>query len=499
MSKELASNSIGPYIFSLGIREHLGISLFSGVNRTSSLTPLGTKLLGAYASHKFSMLRGSGVIYETSYLSNVCLETDSKLVNFVIITFEATFEPSYQNVIYFDSRDIKEEKEYRRFIDENHPRLITVLGQRGSMDLANLNVHSRVMEIRCQDYRLIIDIKNETYSVQFKKFVEEFECFIPETLTREILYVSHEGPVFREPRLIISKDKGTIIGLASFLDCKDFAIKSIYMKEKAITLYQRICPDNFSKSYPFVLEYELLYNQMDGICSYCMIGSQLNASVNKRDRNTNYFMLNNEIDSSSKPLHDSTFQLTDMSASSEFLHDIKTKCDYIYRKFDGIPATLLFHRYHFVVRNSISSASFEHSLPEHIYYILKDYNFLVEQDLYISRYNDNRKANPMIIIDIETQKYKAKQRMDMIQSLRKKLAIYLYDYFIFFQGEDCEGISLGDGVMFDTRALKTGCIYEVRLSINTKTEIEQILKPRPDKIKPNSCKMVDLIWKIQQK
>ena len=560
------------YEFSLPLHETLGWALFTW---RRSLTNLGEKLLSAYASQKYSMERNDGVFYTTSSkLINPTLTTDKRLSNMVIITFEAIFKASNNNdcLIYERPEKMLKEKEYRRYVDDSHPLLIQKLGGHGCNDLSNMKFHSREIHIYFNNYRLMINVKDDTFYIQYKKFIEKKECFLAPTLTREILYTSDEGPAYTEPRFIVSKRGKTIIGVASFLDCRNFCVKTIYAKYKeSICLYQRVQPDDFSKSYPFVLECELDHHGNDDddiiindeekkliLYKFFDIGCQLDATVSKRknhygcgggggDNNNNDGLLNHSLAVSSKPVHKATIPRG------------KNGGGFFFPKFDGVPATLIFFPHHFIIRNAIKSESFEHSLPRKIYYILKDYKFLVESDLYVSKYKKEEnlcqnRPNPLVIIDIQTTAFNAEKRMSIIQILRNCLAKFLYEYFIFFQGEDCDGVltatattttpkaavAVGDGGKEDEEEeeekdkeekyenddedgeekekeelniikkkkkrdnkddlsllLSKGVIYEVKLSLGNKRIINKVIKPRRDKFKANSSKMVDLIWKIQ--
>ena len=509
------SCTVSSYVFSLAVKENLGFALFSfdGSRKdnnnscNASLTNLGRKLLSAYACHKYSMKRRDHdcLFYRTLNVSNISVRTDRRLVNMVILNFEASFDVGNDSVIDIDSQMISEEREYRRYVDENHPLLINVLGGKGTNDLSNLNFHRREIEILFRDYRLVIDIQNQTFTVQYKKFLEGRESFLPNILTREILYVSREGPKLKEPNFIFSKKQNYLIGIASFLESKNFAVKSLYAKRNSVSLYQRVCPDDFSKSYPFILEYEITADDHT-ICDvdlFFNICWRLNASISRRknnnnNNNNNTTTLSNILPISSKPLHQ-LFHNMENSGNNDNNNNGKSIYSF-FKKFDGIPATLIFYRRHFILRNSIMSKSYEHFLPENISYILRDYHFLVESNLYSSKNSfDTRKPKPMVIIDIQTNAFTARERMSIVQLLRNNIAEYLYEYFIFFQGESCNGVLTQHLKNYSsTSLLEIGKIYEVKLSMKDKKIISEIVKPRGDKIKPNSSRMIDLIWRIQQ-
>lgn len=482
------------YACSLTVHESLGWALFTGCK---SLTGLGEKLLSAYACHKYSMKRNDGDLYKiASGLKNPTLTTDKRLSNVVIIRFEASFKVGNSSVVYENPAEMVKEMEYRRYVDDNHPLLVEKLGGRGSSDLSNMKFHSREFHISFGDYRLIINVKNDTFHMQYKKFISKREKFLPSTLTREILYASDESPAYVEPHFVVSERAKTIIGVASFLECKNLSVKTVYAKYKdSICLYQRVQPDNFSQSYPFAIECELVsgggkMRNRDALGKFLDVCCQFDATVSKRG--TNFSLIDDGLNHT-------------LAVSSKPIHAVNVPKDGIYfKKFDGVPATLTFFPSYFVVRNSLKSESFEHSLPRKVYYILKNYQFLVESELYVSKYQNEflkkslKKPNPLVIIDVETTAFDATERLAMIQALRISLARFLYEYFIFFQGEKCNGV-LKKPEEKNAISLSRISIYEVVLSRDNKTIVERIVKPRDDKTKANSCKMIDLICDIKRK
>ena len=238
--------------FSLTVREILGFAIF-----TPKLTPLGQKLLSAYASHKFTMSQNDGLFYNASNINNPYMMTDRRLINYVIIKFEASFnlidKSMERKFIFNQSGQFQIEREYRRFINENHPRITNKL--KGSCtDFSQLSFYSREFEIFFENYRLCINPHLNTFTIQYKCPKEKYEAILFPVMTREILYVNYESAVYNEPYFIV--DKNIIIGLASFLESNNFAVKTVYLKYEGIILYQRVIPDNYTKSFPFILEYE---------------------------------------------------------------------------------------------------------------------------------------------------------------------------------------------------------------------------------------------------
>ena len=210
--------------------------------------------------------------------------------------------------------------------------------------------------------------------------------------------------------------------------------------------------------------------------------------------------------------------------SDEEENDNDDSIAYIFPKLDGILATLKFYDHHFVVTNNLKSESFSHSLPSPLTHRLKDFSFIVESELYESMFSMINKPKPMAIIDLHTTSFTATERMNIIQTLRKIMDEPLAEYFIFFQGEKTNNVNyekvfypdnesfqklnlrlkdylMKNFILFVKKkrkkaaqwSLKHGKIYEV--CIDKKLEITKILKPRYDKIYPNSRKCIECIAK----
>ena len=440
------------------------------------------KLLKAYAAHKFSAIKSRksqrDYYYETVCINNVKISTERRLINNMIISFSAKLKEISPPPLLEEKYVI--EKEYRRFINSSHPLIINKLNV-SCNDFSDMKFLSREIEILFKNYRCCINLQNDTFTIQYKKKLYVNEVYLTKTLTREILFTSIEGPILIEPTFVVNKEnKNEILGIASFLESSNIAIKTVYLEKGPTKLYQRICPDDYTKSYPFILEYEINdKNELEK--DYFELGWRLNATLPKFNNNTT------RLSKSSKPMH--------VLNQNDFYKE-NQKC---LLKFDGISSTLQFYTHHFIIYNTTFSSSFNHTLPPKISYILKDYKFLVEYNLYTPSNKNNKliKPNPLVIIDIQTRTLNAIERMKQIQRLRNNMASYLYDYYIFFQGE----ISGGDGI--DNPAhddddhhttLKDGAIYEVTL--RDKFNIARIIRERSDKTKPNSSKVVDTISKL---
>lgn len=472
------------FSFSLTVREVLGLAIF-----TPKLTLLGYKLLSAYASHKFTMFLNDGRFYKAYNINNPYMMTDRRLINFIIIRFEANFnvldKSEEERYIFYEIDDnFDTELEYRRFINENHPLIKSNL-KASCSDFSQLSFHNRVFEIFYDNYRLCMNPYQNTFTIQYKCPKEKHEVILTPAMTREILYVNSEGVVYKEPYFIVNKN--IIIGLGTFLESNEFAVKTVYLKYNGIVLYQRVRPDNFQKSYPFILEFELGpmgYNQE---MKYFNLGWRLNAQITNKMNDTN---MNNFHSPRSKPRHN-------------LKENVSRKTNDVYLKFDGIPSTLKFYRYHFVIHNFNNSNSFDHCLPEYVTYILRDYCFLVEARLYKSIHKYILpKPDPMVIIDIQTTTFDAFERMAIIKNLRDRVGCFLYDYFIFFQGEVCLGKEVQLNIPdqnFMRSQLRDGEIYEIVLDENYEQKIKYIIKHRKDKRKPNSKKLINIIKNLHSK
>lgn len=475
------------YSFSIILHEILGYAIYSKPE-------LRDKLLGAYAANKVSYsLRKFRLFYQVKSVKNVILTTERRLINMVVISFDVeltksttiTFTTLKENKII---DDYYIEKEYRRYIDSNNFLLFKKL-KISCNDFSNINFVTREIEILFRDYRLCINLTRDTYTIQYKKRISHKEMFVKQTLTREMLFSSIEGPILTEPLYVLNKHD-EVIGIASFFDSSNITIKTLYLEKNATTLYQRICPDDYTKSYPFILECEISsqeFNRNKSIDDYFNLGWRLNASlpfIAKRAHNV--------LPKSSKPKH--------ISNQNAYIEKRKhSRRALFYLKFDGILATLIFYNNHFVLYNSTFSYSYIHTLPENVVYILKDYKFLVESNLYsVVVPTGLPKPNPLVIIDIQTSTFTAFKRMKIIQHLRKALASYLYPYYIFFQGE----ITCDDDYGKKTKLTSSNIpllhnnIYEVILDNKNKNKIKQIIRPRPDKCKPNSTKLINVVFKL---
>ena len=445
-----------------------------------------TKILKAYASQKFSMLKKccGPTLYVAETVEKVNSSTNRSFINCVLISFESRLK-AQDATAYVRTDDVDRlsvERECRRHVDSSHPLLVEKLGV-SCNDFSNLTFLSREIEILHRDYRLVINPATDSYYIQYKKKLRVKTIFRPDLLTLEALYFSHEGRVFTDAVFVAAADHH-LLGLASFLDSRDLAVKTVYWNENNTTLYQRICPDNYTKSYPFTLENEFPSDYQYENPQPQNVGSLFFRASWTLDARVPTLPGNGVVSPTSKPIH--TVERFE-------------RATHRYSKFDGVPATLTFFSNHFVVTNSISSLSFEHSLSRPVVHILRDYFFLVESNLYVSEIPTGGpdKPRPMVIIDINTTVFDATERMEIIQALRKHLRHHLYDYYIFFQGEirgEVTHTHRDRDEKLDASHLLHNSIYEVKLHRNLVTHV---IKQRKDKLKPNSRKLINVINKLQ--
>ena len=456
--------------FHLVVHDNLGQLLMTISHRD--------EILKAYATQKYLMSDNNIFLNEMNSsvkgriaqcISNVSLSTNQNLINKVIISFEATMVSNDSIPVILDHlNERKVEKEIRRSVESNHPLLVKKLGC-SCNDLSNMSFISREVEINFGNYRMYIN--NERYTVQFKKHHKtEIIVLTPEYLSLEALHYSFESPIYESPLLICIDDKNTFIGIASFLDCKNVSIKTVYFDDgRGSVLYQRILLDDYSKLQPFILEKEFISDHND-FTLYNWASWRLNAELP-----TKFIPGNGIFSLESKP------KIINTDTSQTSLQ---------FPKLDGIPATLRFYDDYFVVTNSILySDSYIHKLPKHIAHVLKDYYFLVESNLYTSdiKIKAERKPNPMAIIDLHLTHFNPKQRMDVIQNMKRIFGPYLYEYFIFFQGEPVLQSSPVPSLPIH---LKHGVIYETTLS--NENIIHSVVRERKDKLYPNSSKVVKM-------
>ena len=463
------------YDFSLILHEIIG-------NALCGRPTLLNKLLAAYASNKIS---AAGDFCKTIYVENITISTERRLINKVIVSFRAKLRKTGNEFEITNDVYRVIEREYRKRVDSSHPYLHKKLNN-SCNDFSDMKFISREIEILFRDYRLCINLAFDTYTIQYKKINSAREEFLNETLTREVLFTSTEGSIFSEPLYVINKKK-EIVSVASFLECSNVAIKTLYLEKGPIKLYQRICPDNYTKSYPFSLECETSSENFNAsyLRDYFELSWRLDAFLPK---NTS---IKSILPKSSKPIH----------ILNQYEYALTTKPALMYLKFDGVPATLIFHNDHFILYTKQFSSSFIHTLPKKVIYILKDYKFLVEANLYSTKKQRGGlpKPNPLVIIDIQTSTLTAFERMTILQHLRSKLSIYLYDYYIFFQGEILPNSQYGINKKPEKqRAIKLcdNHIYEVILSRRDKRRVRRIIRARPDKSKPNSSKLINTVFEL---
>lgn len=446
-----------------------------------TMTPkLRSALLQAYATQKVAQMEKQ--IFKCLEINEFMVKTHRNLCNRKIISYKAEFtmDSCYviPPIIIDNSDEMVTEQECRRTIQSSHSQLTNYFGN-SCNDFSDMKYHSRELEIVLENYRLIINPIQEVYSIQYKKCQSSKLIFLKETLTLEASYSSVEGPVHENPiALKVINEDNVLIGVASFLDSKDLSVKTTYLKYKnSLTLYQRVGVDDYSKSYPFILELENVSNTTEYAYAanlYFETAWRLEAKLPEAIAQEHLVLLSN-----SKPIF--TPELD------------KVKDAITLPKLDGYPATLRFYETHFTISNSMTSQSYRHKLNSRNYHIIKDYRFLVESQLYES--NSSNKTNnkyAMAIIDIQTgAAFKAKTRYEIMQQLRQKFENVFSKYNIFFNCEAWAVPLAANGMkrkrVYDLE-LKDGKIYEVLL--NEEYKVIDILRERRDKLKPNSGKLI---------
>ena len=486
--------------FKLVVHEILGYVILNCKRREN--------ILAAYASQKYTMKKKNN-FFLANDIRHIGSSTEKSLMNHLIIHFKAfliTISDDNKFVAFVNDDEQTQEIECRRYIDSYNAILKQKLGI-SCNDLSNLKYIERNLEIILEEdnYRCIIN-NERGFSIQKKIHYEHKQKFIEEICSLETLYYSKESPIFDDSYYyLIDNERKTIVGLASFLDCNDISVKTIYLNDnKGTVLYQRIIIDDYKKQQPFILEHEFSSPvKLQSLKNYFNISCLLDAKLYK-----NYSGYNN---SSFKPINDNNN------------HD--DNCYYTFYKLDGVLATLKFYDNHFVLTNNVKSESFSHSLSKRIIHTLKDFSFLVESELYESIFKTFNKPNPMAIIDLHTTAFSTRERMDIIQKLKRKMAKSLQHYLIFFQGD--EKIKDNNKTLFypnkmhlkpklikalrdkyfipfirynnnnnnnnnlPIEKLQHGKIYEVYINKNYK--IVSILKQRKDKIYPNSRKCIESV------
>lgn len=436
---------------------------------------LRSNLLKAYATQKISQMEKE--LKLCTSIRNIQFKTHRNLCNRKIISYEAEFLPksSFEPVQDQRREEMVTEKECRRTVQSSHSHLTQFFGT-SCNDFSDTKYHSRQLEIVFECYRLIIDPKEEIYSIQYKKCQSSKLIFLPTTLTLEAMYTSLEGPIHVNPLALKVVDGGYYIGVATFLDSKDLSVKTTYLKHKnVLTLYQRVGVDDYSKTHPFILELEeddqedALFAAQLYFQTACRLTANLPNAISQE-----YLVLPPKF----KPIHSTTVK--DEAATI------------ILPKLDGYPGTLRFYASHFVVSNSMKSYSRPHKLSPSAYHILKDYRFQVESELY----NDDA-WRAMAIIDLQTgAAFNAKTRYEIMQLLRQKFQGVLANYNIFFNSAEFTTKLSTNGIKRkreedDDLVLRDGKIYEVLL--NDKHQVIEIVRERIDKLKPNSGKLIRAI------
>ena len=505
--------------FKIVVHENLGAFILNCKRRQN--------ILAAYASQKYTMKKQNvKFFYIAQNVKNIRSITEKSLMNHVIISFKAYLTSmtllecvKKKLVIFFDYFDARVEVECRRFIHSNNLILKSKLGT-SCNDLSNIRFIERNVEILLNNdvinrndrddnqYRFVIN-HDRGFSIQVKCYYDQKETFLQEINSFELLHYSRESPIFSDKHyfLIHSKDKA-ILGVASFLDCNNLSVKTTYLNDNQGTiLYQRIVIDDYKNPQPFILEHEFLNGEnninVPSLTRYFDVSCRLSAKL------PSHLIKNGYSNVSCKPIHDDSNSDDDNSS-------------YTFSKLDGILATLKFYSHHFVVTNNLRSESFPHSLPKQLTHRLKDFSFIVESQLYQSIFS---MVDAMAIIDLHTSSFSAIERMNIIQKLKTIMDKPLSEYFIFFQGEKINKNN-EKYIFYPDRSLKNlnsrlkeyliknfivfiksndsnnekkkiklenGIIYEV--CIDKMHNITSVLKPRYDKVYPNSRKCIECIAK----
>ena len=532
--------------FKIIVHETLGYMILNCKKRN--------QIFKAYASQKYTMMKNDSYFYIARDIQNVQIMTENSLLNHLIIGFESSFfirmtlRQCWQNkylVVLNNTthQKFKQEIECRRYINSNNKILQQKLGI-SCNDLSNLQFKERNVEIVLDEeeeeaaargnnknnrYRCIINI-DRGFSLQQKNIYKYKEYFIKQIQSLELLCFSYESPVFDDSCFfIIDVKHQSILGLASFLDCNKVSVKTTYLDDdKGTILYQRIILDDYTKEQPFILEYE--FSTLENICRHnyrrlCSICCINKKSIEK------YFDISCLLDAKLPKNKNLTNGYANLSTKPLVMQQRQKRipAKNIFYKLDGVLACLKFYNNHFVVSTNNESQSYIHSLPKKIIHRLIDFSFIVESNLYESMFATYQKPKPMAIIDFHNLSFKANRRMNIIHCLKKLMANDLQHYFIFFQGEEKLrnnnnvrelefynpniykfNRSIRDYLQFNFKffvkesnnnnnnnnnnnkiSLRHGKIYEV--IINNKYEIISIIKPRPDKLYPNSRKYIESI------
>lgn len=457
--------------YTLILKESVAVVLFS-----PGLEQLRDLILSNYASQRWSMHKNN--LYRAICVEQAQYKTDRNLLpSNILVSFRAVLVATGLEVIK-DCRPTVIEREYRRQVRIDHPLVTHRLGSINNMSQESKFV-SRVIEYRRDNYRLIIDPKSMSFSIQYKKPLSRDVTFCQETLTLETLYISEEGPVIPNPLYVRDvDDEKRLIGVASFLDGLDqHSVKTIYLEDvkQRTVLYYRYEPDNHTTPFHYLfLEKELGNgNPDDDMSIYGQTAARLEAQLPRLTRK--------EMGSSNRldgiPKHVAKTISPDTVA-------------YRLPKLDGKCAALRFSERHFIISvNNVASSSHAHLIPYSVVHILRDYIFLVETDLYTI----NTQYRPSAIIDIKTSVFNAEQRMDIIQHLRVNLWHHLAPYHIFFQGEDVMQNDNNSEQVVGSHELQDGDIYEVLLDVDDPTYVRKVCKHRPDKQFPNPRKVIQEI------
>ena len=187
---------------SLVLKEGIANTLFA-----PGLQQFRDKLLGAYASQRYSMINGD--LFQVSIIENATCKTDRNFIpQNILITFDAILIPITETTVETvvqNSNPIIAELEYRRRVRIDHPLITQRLGSVNNLS-NKCHFISRTVEYRRNNYRMIIDFQKMYYIIQYKKPLDRKLIFVPSTTTLEVLYRSEEGPTLKDPLFVRDVD-----------------------------------------------------------------------------------------------------------------------------------------------------------------------------------------------------------------------------------------------------------------------------------------------------
>ena len=435
---------------------------------------LRKSILRAYATQKVSERENQP--YSCFRVKHYKATTHRRLGNMKIVSYEAHLvpDPTLFSTIPRDlspsQEPLYQERECRRYVWPSNSYLVSKLLV-SCNDFSDTRYASREIELVYENYRLIINPNLDIYTIQFKRPKKSSLIYLPHTMTMEAMYQSEEGPVHQFPVALLV-GSGEVLGLATFIDSPGVSVKTTYLRYKeSVVLYQRIEADDYTRSYPFIVELEFGDKQQQDEAAaklYFETCWRLNAALPGRLSD----------DYSTLPADFKPVLIENMSKDGVVALP----------KLDGYPATLKFYPKHFVVSNITACKSYSHRIPPEIYYVLKDYAFLVESELYQTQ--THGKPNAMAIIDLQTASaFNPKERYKILQDLKHKFQVLLSQYNIFVNSEEwfkpliVDRVTPFSQVYTEPITLQDDKIYEVLL--DEKGNVDTVVRERRDKLRPN--------------